>query len=422
MWLIPRSLNSALASACLAKGFPLDCEPSDDDLVFWVTSSAMPTQRPSSWRGWKHRRWSRHLFGPETLRRFDGSNLLAPWTSSAQASRASRTPWPALAKAPTTPVGYGQPLRTAFAQLSQNSSCWRTYPASDLLGDSPLYSQTWPRSGSVLNGIASEHPTWAPATSASEYSSWQSPQTSDMNGSRLPDGKRSLGLNTKTSAWATPRLQHQQLQQRKMGPNIREQAANWPTPDVCSASRDMSKINPERQKTANGKVTIGLPTVAKNWPTPSASVVNDGESPETWLARAETLKEKHGNGNGAGMPLTVAASAWPTPASRDQKGENSMEHMISGGGRISHIDQLPNFVMYHFSHHDQTITDGQTSSPSTPTLRRQLNATFVDWLMGWPPGYTSTEPTDCAAEEMASWRCKLDSHLSALLGEPALHK
>lgn len=33
---------------------------------------------------------------------------------------------------------------------------------------------------------------------------WQSPQTSDMNGIREPDGKRSLGLNTQTAIWPTP--------------------------------------------------------------------------------------------------------------------------------------------------------------------------------------------------------------------------
>jgi hypothetical protein len=43
------------------------------------------------------------------------------------------------------------------------------------------------------------------------------------------------------------------------------------------------------------------------WPTPSASVAQDGESPRTWLARRELLKVTANNGNGAGMPLTIAA-------------------------------------------------------------------------------------------------------------------
>ena len=58
---------------------------------------------------------------------------------------------------------------------------------------------------------------------------------------------------------------------------------------------------------------------SSGWPTPDASVVQDGESLETWLARRETLKAKHNNGNGCGTPLTMAAqmAGWPTPTGID---------------------------------------------------------------------------------------------------------
>lgn len=70
------------------------------------------------------------------------------------------------------------------------------------------------------------------------------------------------------------------------------------------------------------------------------------------------------------------------------------------------------------------MADGQTSLPQDQTSppRLRLNAQFVDLLMGWYPGWTSTEPTACGAEETALWRSKLQSHLSALLGEPELHR
>lgn len=44
-------------------------------------------------------------------------------------------------------------------------------------------------------------------------------------------------------------------------------------------------------------------------------------------------------------PRTAETDAplWPTPAARDCKGANSMEHLIRGGRR-NHIDQLPNAV------------------------------------------------------------------------------
>jgi hypothetical protein len=53
-----------------------------------------------------------------------------------------------------------------------------------------------------------------------------------------------------------------------------------------------------------------LPGVAKELallPTPSACVANDGESTATWLARRERVKLTAANGNGMGMPLTIAS-------------------------------------------------------------------------------------------------------------------
>lgn len=67
---------------------------------------------------------------------------------------------------------------------------------------------------------------------------------------------------------------------------------------------------------------------AKRWPTPSAAVRNLNEEPEEWLARAEQLREKWGNGNGAGTPLEIAVKLWPTPAHAD--GERKSETYVRG--------------------------------------------------------------------------------------------
>lgn len=51
-------------------------------------------------------------------------------------------------------------------------------------------------------------------------------------------------------------------------------------------------------------------------PTPAASVANDGEGTETWLARRERVKLTASNGNGMGMPLTIAVQLLPTPEAK----------------------------------------------------------------------------------------------------------
>lgn len=50
------------------------------------------------------------------------------------------------------------------------------------------------------------------------------------------------------------------------------------------------------------------------WPAAVGAVSNDGESPETWQARADALKAKHINGNGAGTPLAIMVQQFHWPA------------------------------------------------------------------------------------------------------------
>lgn len=153
------------------------------------------------------------------------------------------------------------------------------------------------------------------------------------------------------------------------------------------------------------------------WPTPSAAVVNDGESPETWHARAEKLRVKHINGNGAGLPLTVATAQWPTPVSSDHKsqlGESLPDRMANRTASPS----LSQVVTHsHYSPPDQQTPGGLTSSPATRNSPRHLNPLFGAWLMGWPSTWVIADPHASSASATASFRCKLQSHLSFLLGE-----
>lgn len=274
---------------------------------------------------------------------------MAAWIASWRDSHASLTAWPEAEKAQTTIDGSGRQLRTAFAELSPDSSSWRTYPACDLLGDSPLFSQTWPRSGSVSNGIASERPTLELAINGSEFSfsGWMTPMV--PNGGRsvsaevvaakgqTESGKRTVGLESQVRhAWATPDCNTSTKSNGLMGPNIREQAANWPTPDA---------------NLYNGAVS-------------EASIIRkDGKS------RMDRLDCK-----------AIRGFLLPAPAA-------------------------PN---------------GLELSETSATSRRRLNPAFVCWLMGWPWFWTNPGRISFAAQETALWRCRLQSRLSSLLGEPEL--
>lgn len=207
---------------------------------------------------------------------------------------------------------------------------------------------------------------------------------------------------------------------------------------VLRLREDCSRREKSARRTAESAFSFS------QWPTASASF-NRADDPERFKQRAARLKDKHGSGNGAGMTLATAAnafqeSAWPTPAARDYMGANSAEHIEAGTGR-KHLDQLPNFVahlwqtprshevgQYQYSRGDKTkpvaTLTGQAFSHPVLVIetvgepssndRRILNPRFVEWLMGWPPRWTSCA---CSGTELSRFKQRMRSAL-LLLGLP----
>lgn len=105
--------------------------------------------------------------------------------------------------------------------------------------------------------------------------------------------------------------------------------------------RDEGRPEPARfERGFDAAVSGDEPGVAL-LPTLSACNANDGEGPETWLARREVVKARVKNGNGMGMPLAIAVQLLPTPQARDHKGTDSP------GDHVRHSLAL-DAVTYHF--------------------------------------------------------------------------
>lgn len=77
---------------------------------------------------------------------------------------------------------YGQKCGASLAKWSQEECLWKTAQYS-LLGDSELFSETWPRWGSMQNGVLYLRPTPALPTLESESGFWPTPN--------VPNGGRS---------------------------------------------------------------------------------------------------------------------------------------------------------------------------------------------------------------------------------------
>lgn len=115
--------------------------------------------------------------------------------------------FPTLASAPELPapvLAYGSIWYEPFAWYDRDSQSWRTWQRC-LVGEWELFSETWPRSGRMRNGIAYRRAPLVPLTSAI------------ASGSLLPtpraEGRDSMGsgkhskdsLIIQSRTWPTPR-------------------------------------------------------------------------------------------------------------------------------------------------------------------------------------------------------------------------
>lgn len=129
------------------------------------------------------------------------------------------------------------------------------------------------------------------------------------------------------------------------------------------------------------------------WPTPDASVAQDGERPETWLARRKRLKQTANNGNGCGTPLAMAVQpeicGWRTPTVQSPnamrgKGQD-MTKRLEQGHTVNLQDEA-----YTLAH---SGTPGNSSDPTRKASTGALNPEFVCWLQGFPPEWLNSAPS-----------------------------
>ena len=143
-----------------------------------------------------------------------------------------------------------------------------------------------------------------------------------------------------------------------------------------------------------------------SWPTPDAGRFNDGENPESFLARQAKLKTQGMNGNGCGTPLAMAIKLWPTPGAADASGgrSSSLEAMERGTNSTGSKLQV---TLGSAARHWPTPTTSMTTEgdlaqaffrsddPRRPDCKGSaLNPAWVESIQGFPPGWTEVSPLD----------------------------
>jgi len=172
-------------------------------------------------------------------------------------------------------------------------------------------------------------------------------------------------------------------QQTLVRPIKESESGLWRTPDT-GAGGTSGLLKKGITHWANGQpIQVRLVDQVNNpkmWPTPVASDATTGAifgKNDTFYTTSTGMPRKvNQNGKDGSVGLARLVQMWPTPSTRDYKGG-----YIGGrirDGKVS-WDTLDVAVQH---------TDNQHKTGG------QLNPTWVEWLMGWPLGWTDLKPLE----------------------------
>jgi hypothetical protein len=182
------------------------------------------------------------------------------------------------------------------------------------------------------------------------------------------------------------------------GSMLTDAIRQWPSPTAAEARRG-AFIDPDK-RTQGGKRGGQLTDVAvSQWPTPAARDWKDSPG------MATTGTNPDGSIRQRDDQLARAAQQWPTPTAAPYGSSQNGSNGIGGAQeRPSANTQSLERMSRSFLPLLPMSTAGDACSPSDPTSRlrsrAKLNAAFVEWLMGWPIGWTASA---LAATEWCRW-------------------
>jgi len=248
--------------------------------------------------------------------------------SSAEASPARTSHAPARARAlKGSALAYGASIPALLASFDPASSSWRTSQRC-LVEGWASFSETWPRSGLMRNGIAYQLPPLVPLTGGTEFGLWPTPC--------LPNDGRSVAH---VDEWRGRSAYHKG---KKVQVDLNQAIRLWPTPTVYGL---------HNQPGASQNAGWGLSSAVKLWPTPRKSEA---------MAHGKPGRPDRGR-----LEDVVANETFATPTARDwRSGKASPETMA------------------------------KNSRPLSEQIGGSLNPTWVEWLMGFPLGWTALEPSE----------------------------
>lgn len=309
-----------------------------------VSSRGKPMLPQSLERKWKKGGFIRLLSGlmlpPSTA-----NLLLEKWITSRLDSHASPGVLQGSKREPMTKDGFGTILGESFARFDHVSSSWKTSQES-LMGDLTPFLGTWPKSGSMLNGVCSKRPKLVQTITVADFSyspivpkevvTFPTPTASQIATEGTTRLYRNLYLNK------TLTLEEATIMNFNYNPlNQKGNLKIYPTPTAQEAQK--------AGKYAKGQMGQSLSAMAKRGQLFNTPTTRDGAN--------STLPPSHANWDSLTGDMIRLGEARP-------------------GG--------------------------------------VLNPQWVEWLMGWPIGWTDLERVEM---ELSHYR--QGSHIPSLSKEPS---
>jgi len=311
-------------------------------------------------------------------------------------------------------TGQGSPASRTFTPLTQTD-----WIGSDLSISSPVDSPVSPSpspesrkrtrttasSGrQCAKSLHSRDPLGSLARTLLESSRWHSTMCSlTWRISATPRGRllfrlvpsmRNIDGTESGSLLATPTAKANQL-----APSMQ---AKWPSCAALLPTPSATSYGTNQGGAAGrvGKTRPSLQTMARRnlWPTPQARDYFPPHS-EDYIA----AKKAQGHGMSNLNDAVAHSRMWPTPAARDWRSEKRTAETLAERMEDRRGYTLPTQVMISEMLPTPTANrwDGLQSHGKN-VVTGALNPTWVEWLMGFPVGWTALEPSEMPSSRKSS--------------------
>ena len=246
----------------------------------------------------------------------------------------------------------------------------------------------------MQDGVCSEQTMWVPRTDAKGSGYWPTPDCQNhRDGSKLrkdnnlaEGGRHGVSLHHAVYHWPTPTVHgnyNRKGLSKTSGDGLATAVKMCKTPaasDGYTGGLKKDEVKFGNSGSLAQEVESGFLETHRKWPTPSVSDTEGGQQSdrvEQTQSGAYILRKKNKPDSTFGAKLSDAVlfeekKMWPTPQTRDYKDTlnsrpNKQEHLLD---RVRQKIAMEN------------STGGQ------------LNPTWVEWLMGWPLGWTDLKPLE----------------------------